>query len=271
MNKTIKIKVTNPPAGVRGRSNPFAKQSGSEVDGYIWKVFENVLPEATCLHVSKDGVVIAIATIEEGEKKYNSIIVPTLFTQQYDLGDFSKNLIESGYEDQAQYVDGILAEFIFSEEPKPQSVYAKAATKISEDLSKALANDENSVIEFSYQVEFGKDPIFSTYATSNGTFKVREQKYFNATKPVPGMDQIFKSLFNASAARQALPGKDAGEVTDGSFISFWGDIPQGASGVNYTSEGLNEMLNEGVNELSQIQEKQREQWAQLYESGPGPA
>lgn len=257
MNKTIKINVTLPPFGVDGKENPLPSTK------VVYRTFKNVLPEATCVYLKRNGVAIAIATVgDNGEKRYESLVVPTLLSQSFEMdGAFSKLLNVAGYGSLEKYTEQLNAEYQIGQENIAHSIYHIAANKISESLTKALASDENEIIEFNYQIEFDNDAVLSMYGTeAGGTYKVREQKFYNPFKEPKGMSQIYNAKTLGTAARAEL---GSGQVPDGSFITFWNDIPT-PEPIGYQPSSLEEVANLAADALSSTEEKQNEAWTEAY-------
>jgi len=272
MKKTISYKVAQPPYGIRGGLSLRNLQDGSVFNNKIYLPYSEPFTEAKCVYLGREGAIIALATPKENGTgiSYRLFAASALISQSFELnGSFTKVINISGNPALGKYIEQLTESY----DPLngvniSHSIYTKAAAEIDSSFSKAMASDENEVIDFSYQIEY-YPAILDEYATISGNwFKTKNKEYFDpfANNDTGGMVNLYIAEGLGTAARF---GEDENrmQAPDGSFISFWPLNPAQITGLEfpYNSEGKQELLTSGLQILNETREEQLTTWEEEYD------
>ena len=279
MKKTISYKLGFPPAGVKGRNNtlPVLTTNSQAVDGKFYIPYNDPFIEARCVLLNRLGAVVALTTPKSNGSgiEYRILVAPTLLSQSWQIDPaYTKLFDATGNPELAGYIEAVSYEFNISQPQdfKSQSVYTKAAFKINESLSEAMASDTSELIDFSYKVDYDPE-IMSRYITTSGTtHPTRNGEFFNSFGGINAMSCLWQSdLYQEVASRQEQT--ERFQKPDGSFIAFWptdiDDMIQQA--YDYDANGLSNLVADGLTTLEVVRDQQREVWEEEYSFNPGPA
>lgn len=272
MKKTISYKVAQPPFGINGNLALRNLENGQVFDNQVYIPYSEPFLEARCVYLGREGAVIALATPKDNGTgiEYRFCIASALISQSFALrGEFTK-VMGSTPENAAlgKYIDGMMDQYDPINGVKTlQSIYTKAAVKIDESLSKAMASDESELIDFSYEIEYFPS-IIDKYVTLAGNwFKTRNGEFYNpfADNEKGLMENIYMAEDLGTQAR-AGGSENKFQKPDGSFISFWPidteDLTQ--SSYAYNQEGLQLLVEDGRTTLDAYRAQQVDSWVEEY-------
>ncbi len=271
MKKTISYKVAQPPYGIKGGLSLRNLVGGQILDNQLYIPYNDPFLEARCVFLGREGAVLALATPKaSGEGiEYRLCVASALVSQSFSIrGEYTKLMNIANVPALAKYIEQMMEAYDPLNGPViTQSIYTKAAVKIDESLSKAMASDESEIIDFSYEIEYFPN-ILNKYVTQAGNwFKTRNGEFYNpfANNEAGRMENLYIAERLGSEARQAQ-GNEM-QKPDGSFISFWPvDIEDFSSGNSYTydAQGLSELVNDGITALDAIRSEQLQVWDEEY-------
>ena len=269
MKKTISYKVAQPPFRIKGGLSLRNLESGQVFDNQLYIPYGNPFLEARCTFLGREGAVLALATPKEDGSgiEYRLCVASALVSQSFQIrGEYTK-VMNGNAPALGKYIEQMMEAYDPLNGPVvTQSIYTKAAKKIDESLSKAMASDESEIIDFSYEIEYFPS-ILDKYTNLAGNwFKTRNGEFYNpfANNEAGRMENLYIADSLGSAARQTQGGEM--QKPDGSFISFWPlDIEDFLGGYTYNAEGLNQLTQDGITTLDAIRSEQQQAWSEEYQ------
>lgn len=270
MKKTISYKVAQPPFGIKGGLSLRNFENGQVFDNQLYIPYGEPFLEARCVFLGREGAVLALATPKaSGEGiEYRLCVASALISQSFAIrGEYTK-VMDGNAPALKKYIEQMMEVYDpINSNPITQSIYTKAAVKIDESLSKAMASDESEIIDFGYEIEYFPS-ILDKYVTLAGNwFKTRNGEFYNpfANNESGRMENLYIAERLGSEARQTQGGEN--QKPDGSFISFWPlDIEDFTQGYPYTPSGLSDLVNDGITTLDAFRAEQQQAWEEQYAS-----
>jgi len=268
MKKTISYKVAQPPYGIKGGISLRNAVSGQILDNKLYIPYNEPFLEARCMFLGREGAVLALATpkVSGAGIEYRLCVASALISQSFAIrGEYTK-VMNANAPALGKYIEQMMESYDpLNSNPITQSIYTKAAIKIDESLSKAMASDESEIIDFSYEIEYFPS-ILDKYTNLAGNwFKTRNGEFYNpfANNEAGAIQNLYFAERLGSEAR--LTATSEMQKPDGSFISFWPvDIDDFTTGYEYTPVGLQSLTQDGITTLQAVRAEQQQAWDEEY-------